>query len=337
MTGTNGDPRIANDDRVADGECAETAANTRLTELCATVAAGLLQRAAITPGCGERRLPDRERVGEAITVYRKLLFPEVWTEGDRPDRAALASKAEWLHCLLKDLLYAEAMARPDRDGQRPLDGGSERAKNAAMTMARACAEKIVAALPHVRAAMEEDLEAFVRGDPAARSRAEIILCYPGFHAIETYRLAHLVWGCGGLLVARMMTEQAHAKTGIDLHPGASIAPAFFIDHGTGVVVGETAVIGRRVRLYQGVTIGARSIPKIADRPTGKRHPTLHDDVIVYANATILGGDTEIGRGAIVGGNAWITTSVPPGSKLKIDVAPRVADTVVAVPDGAQPD
>lgn len=140
-----------------------------------------------------------------------------------------------------------------------------------------------------------------------------------------------------MLVARVMTEQVHGRTGIDLHPGATIGPAFFIDHGTGVVVGETAIIGREVRLYQGVTIGARSIPKAGERRAGKRHPTIEDAAIIYANATILGGDTIIGSGAIVGGNAWVTTSVPAGARMRIDVPARVAEAVVMVPDGAQPE
>lgn len=317
--------------------CGETGTEANLKALCESVGKALHESAADTPGCGLRRLPHRDRVAEALAVFRRLLFAEVWTEDTRPTARTLAKFADRLHCLIKDLLYAERMARPTREGQRPFGGDSEGARAVAKQWSQACAEAIIAALPDVRAAMDDDLEAFMNGDPAARSRAEVILCYPGFRAIETYRLAHRVWNAGGVLVARMMTEQAHGQTGIDLHPGCRIAPGFFIDHGTGVVVGETADIGRGVRLYQGVTLGARSVPRVADRPTGKRHPTLEDDVIVYANATLLGGDTVIGRGAIIGGNAWVTGSVPAGARLKIDVGPRVADTVVAVARGAQPE
>ncbi|MSQ82666.1 MAG: serine acetyltransferase [Myxococcales bacterium] len=192
-------------------------------------------------------------------------------------------------------------------------------------------------LPQLRLDLEADVQAALDGDPAARSRAEIILCYPGFFAIATHRLAHTLWLAAAPLVARMMTEQAHHRTGIDLHPGARIGPALFIDHGTGVVVGETAVMGARCRLYQGVTLGARSIPKGDAMRTQKRHPTLEDDVIIYANATILGGDVVIGKGAIIGGNSWVTTSVPAGARLRVDVAARVADAVVMMPDGAQPE
>lgn len=325
------------DDTVVEDQCAEAGTEAQLDAICGDVAAKLLLRANRTQGFGQRRLPHPARVDDALGMYQRLLFPEVWTDGGRPEAKHLSVYAERLHCLLKDLLYAERMAQPTREGQDPLDGDSDEARGLTRMWSHRCAEQIVALLPDIRAAMDDDLEAFVRGDPAARSRAEITLCYPGFRAIATYRLAHVMWQAGGQLVARMMTEHAHAKTGIDLHPGATIGHGFFIDHGTGVVVGETAVIGKNVRVYQGVTLGARSIPKIADRPTGKRHPTLEDGVIVYANATLLGGDTVIGAGAIVGGNAWVTTSVPAGARMKVDVGPRVAETVVAVAKGAQPE
>jgi serine O-acetyltransferase len=325
------------DDSVLGKQCAEAGTEARLAEICGGVAAALLKSALDTQGTGRRRLPHPARVDEALRLYRRMLFAEVWTDGGRPRLEQLQVLAERLHCLLKDLVYAERMAQPTREGQEPLDGDSDLARERTRLWSHNCAERLVGLLPQVRDAMNADLEAFVRGDPAARSRAEIILTYPGFRAIATYRLAHVMWRAGARLVARMMTEQAHAKTGIDLHPGAMIGEGFFIDHGTGVVVGETAVIGDNVRLYQGVTIGALSIPKIADRRSGKRHPTLQDGAIVYANATILGGDTVIGAGAIVGGNAWVTTSVPPGSRMKVDVAPRVAETVIAVAKGAQPE
>ncbi|GEM_PF-2156351 len=328
---------MTTDDDLVGVDCAEGGDEAALSALCAHVAVEMLQRSQLTSGTGRRRLPHPDRIAKATTLYRRLLFPEVWTEGGRPDKDHLEAFATRLHCLLKDLLYAERMARPNRQGQDPLDGDSQDARAKMRAWAHGCASQILGRMPDIRAAMEQDLEAFVAGDPAAQSRAEIILCYPGYRAIATYRLSHLLWLAGGRLVARMMTEQAHAKTGIDLHPGARIAPAFFIDHGTGVVVGETSHIGRGVRLYQGVTIGALSIPKVADRTTGKRHPTLEDGVVVYANATILGGTTTIGRGAVIGGNAWVTTSVPAGARMKVDVGPRVADMVVAVAKGAQPE
>jgi len=186
------------------------------------------------------------------------------------------------------------------------------------------AERITAvflkALPEIRAMVVSDVEAHYRSDPAATGLDEIVSCYPGLHAIAVYRAAHSLLQAGAPIVPRMMTEHAHGRTGIDIHPGATIGPSFFIDHGTGIVVGETTVIGRSVRIYQGVTLGALSIKRrdLEDAaPMGKRHPTIEDDVIIYANATILGGDTVIGKGAVIGGNAWITYSVPPGVRVGV--------------------
>ena len=172
-------------------------------------------------------------------------------------------------------------------------------------------ERFMAQLPVIHDALLLDAAAQDDGDPAATSRDEVILAYPGFRAIALYRIAHVLHELGVPLVPRLITELAHRETGIDIHPGASIGAAFSIDHGTGVVVGETAVIGDRVKLYQGVTLGAASVRK--DLANTKRHPTVADDVVIYANATILGGDTVIGSGSIVGGNVWVTRSVPPGS------------------------
>ena len=164
------------------------------------------------------------------------------------------------------------------------------------------------------------------GDPAARDLGEVILSYPGHYAITAQRIAHVLWMQGAPLVPRMITEHAHKLTGIDIHPGATIGGRFFIDHGTGVVVGETTVIGDRVRIYQGVTLGALSLSseKVkALRAGPKRHPTLQDDVIVYAGATILGGETVIGRGAIIGGNSWVVESIPANSRVTVQVATAV--------------
>jgi serine O-acetyltransferase len=171
------------------------------------------------------------------------------------------------------------------------------------------------ALPGLRRLLDGDVEAAFAGDPAARSVDEVLICYPCVIAIIHHRLAHMLHGLGAPLVARIVSEIANSKTGIDIHPGAAIGESFFIDHGTGVVIGETAVIGRNVRLYQAVTLGARSFP-IDDQGVLKkglaRHPRVEDDVVIYAGATILGPVT-IGRGATIGGNVWITDDVPPGA------------------------
>jgi len=174
---------------------------------------------------------------------------------------------------------------------------------------------LVESLPSIRATLMEDIKAAYDGDPAASCLEEIILSYPCIEAIATHRVAHLLYKLEVPFVPRIMSEHAHSRTGIDIHPGATIAPRFFIDHGTGTVIGETTSIGRNVRLYQGVTLGAVSpFDKQGNPKRGvKRHPTIEDEVIIYANATILGGETVIGKGAIIGGNTWITHSVPPGA------------------------
>jgi len=174
-------------------------------------------------------------------------------------------------------------------------------------------------LPDVRCVIQTDVEAAFQGDPAASSPEEIVLAYPGVEAVAVFRMAHVLYELGVAFLPRMMTEWAHSRTGIDLHPGATIGTHFFIDHGTGVVIGGTSVIGDRVRLYQGVGLVARSLAKQVQRDDkgvakgGKRHPTVGDDVTIYANSTIVGGDTVIGARSIVGGNVWLNRSIPPDS------------------------
>lgn len=174
-----------------------------------------------------------------------------------------------------------------------------------------------AALPGIRALLDSDVIAAYQGDPAARSVDEVLLCYPGILAMIHHRLAHCLYGLGLPLLARIIAEQAHAETGIDIHPGATIGAGFFMDHGTGVVIGETAVIGQRVRLYQAVTLGAKRFPANADGTLQKglpRHPVVEDDVVIYAGATLLGRIT-VGKGAVIGGNVWLTHDVPPGARV----------------------
>ena len=175
-------------------------------------------------------------------------------------------------------------------------------------------------LPKIRNTLVLDVEAAYNGDPAATALDEIVLSYPYIDAVATYRIAHVLYKEEVPIIPRLMCERAHSKTGIDIHPGAEIGPRFFIDHGTGVVIGETCKIGRNVKIYQGVTLGALS-PFDKDgnpRKGEKRHPDIEDDVIIYANATILGGRTVIGKGSVIGGNTWIVRSVPPGSKIYKD-------------------
>lgn len=177
-------------------------------------------------------------------------------------------------------------------------------------------ESIIESLPEIRNVLLDDIDAAYEGDPAAQSLYEIVLSYPCIEAIATYRLAHLLYKLELPIIPRIMTERAHSRTGIDIHPGAQIGPHFFIDHGTGVVIGETTTIGKNVKLYQGVTLGATSpLDKKGTAKRGeKRHPDIEDDVIIYSNATILGA-TGIGKGSVIGGNTWITQNVPPGSVI----------------------
>ena len=180
-------------------------------------------------------------------------------------------------------------------------------------------ESFLSRLPEVRRVLETDVQAAYEGDPAATSRMEVLVAYPGLYAVTVHRLAHELYRLKVPIIPRVMSELAHSKTGIDIHPGATIGEGFFIDHGTGVVIGETTVIGRNVKLYQGVTLGALSFPK--DEKTGmlmkghKRHPNVEDNVVIYAGATILGGDTVIGHDSEIGGNVWLMESIPPNSRV----------------------
>jgi len=181
------------------------------------------------------------------------------------------------------------------------------------------AEQFMSALPGIREKLKGDVTAAYEGDPAARSEMEVVMAYPGFYAVAVHRLAHALYELKVPILPRVMSEIAHSRTGIDIHPGATIGERFFIDHGTGVVIGETTVIGRNVKIYQGVTLGAISFPK--DEATGmlmkghKRHPNVEDNVVIYAGATILGGETTIGHDSEIGGNVWLMDSIPPYSRV----------------------
>lgn len=183
--------------------------------------------------------------------------------------------------------------------------------------AHACAIEMLQAIPTIRAVLDTDVQAALVGDPAASSAPEIITSYPGVEAIAVHRIANTLCRLDVPLIPRMMSEQVHSRTGIDIHPGASIGESFFIDHGTGVVIGETSQIGVRVKLYQGVTLGALSVRNGVGRSTERRHPKLEDDVTIYSGATILGGDTVIGAGSTIGGNVWLTHSVEAGTTVMI--------------------
>ena len=241
-------------------------------------------------------LPPRLHEHAEVVVHRalELLFPHFAAEVGGP-AGDVAEELDALRALLVDSLRLPAAHCTDPD---------------------AVVDGFIAELPAIHAALLLDAQAIFDGDPAAHSVDEVILAYPGFFATAVYRIAHQLQQSGAPLVPRVLTEIAHRDTGIDIHPGARIGPSFAIDHGTGIVIGETAVLGARVKLYQGVTLGALSVEKRMART--KRHPTIGDDVVIYANATILGGDTVIGDGSRIGGNVWLTQSVAPGTTVTLD-------------------
>ncbi len=225
--------------------------------------------------------PDTARVIDVLENLRAIVF-------ERTPAERLNSDLEVVHGLLSGLMGSDLASR------------------------------FLERLPDIRHCVGQDVEAAFKGDPAAKNYAEVIAAYPSAYAVSTYRIAHVLYDLGAPVAARIMSEHAKSKTGMDIHPGATIGCHFFIDHGTGVVIGETAVIGERVRLYQAVTLGAFSNKQGRLDIGKKRHPTIEDDVTIYPNATILGGDTVIGEGSVIGGNVWLHESVPPYSRVQIE-------------------
>ncbi|MBL8968896.1 MAG: serine acetyltransferase [Spirochaetaceae bacterium] len=254
-------------------------------------------------------LPSREGVVRALDDLETLVFPGFRQEDGIDDSNIGLVAGELVHRAAKALV---------RETERSLEykyrlEGKSGCPAACHLEARDLVLGFFQDLPGLRALLMEDVEAAFRGDPAAKSVAEVILAYPGLEAIVVHRIANYFQRAGLPLIPRMMSEKVHGKTGIDIHPGATIGRRFFIDHGTGVVVGETTVIGDDVKLYQGVTLGALSVRK--EEGDAKRHPTIGDGVTIYSGATILGGCTVVGARSVIGGNVWLTHSVPPDSKV----------------------
>jgi serine O-acetyltransferase len=266
---------------------------------------------------GSYELPSDTQVERVLEMCRALLFPGY----AGPDVARLDARElrDLVRLRLQELRMAlhRQVYRASHHKRQQLLGKNELECAECTARATEITDNFLAHLPELRVAIREDLHAAYESDPAASGVDEILLTYPGTYAITVYRIAHALAREGAVIIPRMMTELAHRRTGIDIHPGAEIGVPFFIDHGTGVVIGETTLIGKRVRVYQGVTLGAMTVPQGETRPEAgqRRHPTLEDDVVIYANATILGGDTVIGRGAVIGGNAFITSSVAAGTKI----------------------
>lgn len=258
-------------------------------------------------------LPGQKAIVEVLDNLIGVLFPGCHGHGPLPHENA----EQRLHRILA------ATARQLADQARrafTYQCAHDKCRDCGDCRARAVAavSTLLDELPAIRAMLQDDIVAAYEGDPAARSTMEIVMSYPGIYAIAVQRLAHTLYQAGVPLIPRVMGEHAHTRTGIDIHPGARIGSGFFIDHGTGVVIGETCVIGRRVKLYQGVTLGALSFAKDADGHLVKgikRHPNVEDRVVIYAGATILGGETTIGHDSIVGANVWLIHSVAPHSKV----------------------
>ena len=261
-------------------------------------------------------IPSKEEIIRLLDCLQDLLFPGFFGRQELTN-ATLAYHLGHEMTSVNELL-ATQIARSIRHECRRMDslcvGCIQKGREEAMLFM----EK----LPELRRKLAKDVRAHYDGDPASKSLDEIVFCYPGFYAIFVYRVAHELAVRQIPLIPRIMTEHAHSRTGIDIHPGARIGSDFFIDHGTGVVVGETTEIGNRVRIYQGVTLGALSVPRESEGGDSlrgrKRHPTIEDDVTIYAQATILGGDTVIGARCVIGGNVWLTSSVPPGTTVFIE-------------------
>ena len=258
-------------------------------------------------------IPSRSSVIEIIDRMREILFPGYFTR-TKLDPVNLRYSMGQSVTAVFDMLSEQICHSIRHDCFRygnPCSDCSELSHEHALAF--------MESIPLIREQLAIDVNACFHGDPAAKSHDEIIFSYPGIYALTVYRLAHKLFHLNVPLLPRIMSEHAHSTTGIDIHPGAHIGKGFVIDHGTGVVIGETTRIGDNVRIYQGVTLGALSLPKNAGESLKgkKRHPTIEDDVIIYSGATILGGDTVIGARSVIGGNVWITKSVPPDTKVSM--------------------
>ncbi len=254
-------------------------------------------------------LPSRAEVATLLDDLISIVFPGYFVRQHVDALTCRYFVGERCARTLRSLELAVGQALRARSGS---------AEVSHQERAHACAIEMVRAIPAIRAVLDTDVQAALVGDPAACSAPEIITSYPGVEAIAVHRIANTLCRLDVPLIPRMMSEQVHSRTGIDIHPGASIGESFFIDHGTGVVIGETSEIGVRVKLYQGVTLGALSVRNGMGRSTERRHPKLEDDVTIYAGATILGGDTVIGAGSTIGGNVWLTHSVEAGTTVMLD-------------------
>ncbi len=255
---------------------------------------------------GVSSFPNRENVVNALSDIQSLIFPGYRVAEEVNDKNIRFLTGQRVNRIL-DVLTAEIQKALIYEANRNNCPCMEKGDAQCIKLAEETSLALLQEIPELRRMIQLDVRALFQGDPAAKSDEEVIVAYPGLQAIMVYRIAHFLHTRGVPIIPRIMSEHVHGKTGIDIHPGATIGESFFIDHGTGIVIGETTVIGKNVKIYQGVTLGALSVKKnLQDK---KRHPTIEDDVTIYANATILGGDTVIKKGSVIGGNSWITESV----------------------------
>ena len=259
-------------------------------------------------------IPSREAAIGIVAQLRRVLFPGYFNKASLDNANLRYHLGRSVDALFKSL--ADQITRSVRHECRRYDQPCVQCIELGYTESL----KFLESVPVMRSVLATDVRAAFEGDPAAKSHDEIVFSYPGVFAVMVYRIAHQLFVRDVPLLPRIMTEYAHSVTGIDIHPGAAIGESFFIDHGTGVVIGETTNIGKNVRLYQGVTLGALSIPRDARNrlKNQKRHPTIEDDVVIYSGATILGGETIIGTRSVIGGNVWVTRSVPPDTKVFLE-------------------
>ncbi|MCD6364870.1 MAG: serine acetyltransferase [Planctomycetes bacterium] len=291
-------------------------ANEGLDKLTADILASYAEDEETTR-IGDMFLPSKTRIITIINELRMLIFPGYFGHkmlsqenvryhvGNLLTHVGTELADQINHCLCTDYRYAKY--------SEPEDCSEEAAR---------LANKLLGRIPHIRRMLAMDARAAVDGDPAARNVCDVIYCYPGYYALTVYRIAHELWDLGVPLMARIMTEHAHTMTGMDVHPAARIGERFFVDHATGVVIGETTIIGNNVRIYQGVTLGGKSYPKDENGRLIKglrRHPKVGNNVTIWPNATILGGETVIGDGVTVGGNAYVTESIEAGHLVKQEV------------------
>ena len=281
----------------------EKSKRSEIIRAAALTMAGQYNAAALPMYGDARRLPSREAIIGVIRAFQRLLFPVYYGE-----KHLLKLPPEQYSALLMERIFDELSVQI----ALTMDETAENRRRAEETTA-----ELLSRLPTIQRTLQKDLDAFFDGDPAAHNREEVVLSYPGFFAIFIYRIAHELYRMDVAMIPRIMTEYAHSQTGIDINPGATIGEYFFIDHGTGIVVGETSVIGDNVKMYQGATLGALSPAGMRSVPGERRHPKVGNNVTIYAGSTLLGGATEIGDNVVIGGNAFLTSSVEPDTTVSI--------------------